>query len=309
MITTPVPRPTSTKKSKKLVTFAPQDTAGYRQQESPHGLTGLGCNINASKTGDGSLKKLDNLCNAIRSEADQHHCLGILSSNTSNIIQTRVWIPKPSPLRIGPVEVVSLESLLTSYHLPKPTLKSRMTVAVKLASSVMQLHSTAWLNDFWSTSDIWFPRRTSTDNMLERPLICKAFSHITKPPLPADNFPTHSELWRVLDPNEYLLSLGIILIELLEWRNFDSLRKDKSYNLLLKSSGDEKIDRYLAAKQLVDYLRDQYRDNDLYFTALRRCIQGLDHGEKTLASDGYKKEVYKVIVRPLEVHLRQGWGC
>jgi len=116
-------------------------------------------------------------------------------------------------------------------------------------------------------------------------------------------------MWRVLAPNKDLLSLGIALIELLEWRSFESIQNDKSYNLLLEPSVDVKVNRYLAAKQMVDYLEKQCRDKDLYFNSLRRCIEGIDHAGKTLDRDDFKKEVYRLIVRPLEVHLRQGWEC
>ncbi|RPB29332.1 hypothetical protein L211DRAFT_4483 [Terfezia boudieri ATCC MYA-4762] len=298
------------RKPKKIVSFSRGDDINSSQHHNSALADRLG--YKHLEVDGATLKRIDSLCSAINISPGNNnlsHCLGILSPNTDTTIQTRAWIPSPNPLLLGLVKVVSLEYLISSNSLPKPPLKSRIALAVTLASSVMQLHSTAWLNDLWSISDIWFLKQdTSIEHILERPLIYKPFSHskITEVSIPTI---TQNSVWRVLAPNKDLLSLGIALIELLEWRSFESIQNDKSYNLLLEPSVDLKLNRYLAAKQMVDYLKKQCRDNDLYFNSLRRCIEGLDHAGKTLDRDDFKKQVYRLIVRPLEVHLRQGWGC
>ncbi|KAF8465691.1 hypothetical protein BDZ91DRAFT_794718 [Kalaharituber pfeilii] len=251
---------------------------------------------------------IDRFCTTIRSATDIHCCLGILSAKSNPALLTRVWVPKEHSLYICPAEVVSLESLLTSRPLPKPSLKSRITVGLKLASSVMQLHSTAWLNDFWSASDIWFQNlEAPIEHILATPLVHRAFSRPDKPPTLQCAENPQDSLWRVLAPNESLLSLGIILIELLKWKSLASLQK--KFSIPLDPSGDDKINRFIAAKGIMEHLETQYADCDPYFNAARRCIDGLDHpGKKTLDRDDFKKEVYNLVVRPLERYFMQGWG-
>ena len=254
------------------------------------------------------LTIIDHFCTTIQHSAayDTHSCVGILSmkANTTLQIRVRTCTHQLMSHDVDSTQIISLESLLAT---PKPPLKSRMQLALKLASAVMQLHSTRWLDDFWSASDIWFPTFNGSlkGNILHYPLVHRTFSQARGSPTPPMAQNPQNSVWKVLAPNMSLLALGIVLIELLEWKTLASLQGEHCPTL--DSSMDQSLNRLVAAKEMVKHLVTQLADSDLYFHALRRCIDGLDHPVKTLDRDDFKSEVYKLVVRPLEVHLTQGW--
>jgi len=253
---------------------------------------------------------IDCFCTTIQHSTDHDTagCVGILTTKANTTLQIRVWTctHRLRSHDVDSTQIVSLESLLAT---PKPPLKSRMLLALKLASCVMQLHSTPWLAEFWSASDIWFPTFNGSikGSILQYPLVHRTISQTGGSPTPtvAQNF--QNSLWKVLAPNMSLLALGIVLIELLEWKTLAALQGEHCPTPPLDSSMDQSLNRLVAAKEMVKHLVTQLADSDLYFHALRRCIDGLDHPVKTLDRDGFKSEVYKLVVRPLEVHFAQGW--
>ena len=69
---------------------------------------------------------------------------------------------------------------------------------------------------------------------------------------------------------------------------------------------DQSLNSSVAAKEVVKHLVTQLADSDLYFHALSRFIDGLDHPDKILDSGDFKSEVFKLVVRPLEVQKVAG---
>ena len=260
-----------------------------------------------------NLTAIDRFCTTIQyptsmTNHDTHGCVGILTMKTNTTLQVRVWTCAHRFVShdVDSTQIVSLESLLATS---KPPLKSRMLLALKLASSVMQLHSTPWLDDFWSASDIWFPTSNGSleGSILHYPLVHRTFNHAEGSPVPVTAQNPQNSFWKVLAPNMSLLALGIVLIELLEWKTLAALQREHCPTPPLDASMDPSLNRLVAAREMVKHLVAQLADSDLYFHALRRCIDGLDHPVKTLDHDDFKGEVYRLVVRPLEVHLTQGW--
>ena len=95
------------------------------------------------------LTTIDRFCTTIqhRTDHDTHEGMGILTTKTNSTQPIRVWActHRFMSYNIDSAQVISQESLLAT---PKPLPKSRMLLALKLASSVMQLHSSPWLDDF-----------------------------------------------------------------------------------------------------------------------------------------------------------------
>ena len=120
-------------------------------------------------------------------------------------------------------EAVSLEILLQHEGiLSEPGRRSdRLKLGVQLASSVMQLHATAWLKESWGKGDIFFPQTTEKARLstgevslilkpiLEKPLVRRSFD-------PAgDKSPQKTTTKLPFVPyDKSLFSLGIILVEL-----------------------------------------------------------------------------------------------
>ena len=196
---------------------------------------------------------------------------------------------------ISAIKTVSLEEILSDEkHLndlrKRWNWNQRMVLAFRLASSLLQYHSTPWLNRLWTKKDICFLR---SDSLIpggsflfeaDHPFINHVF---TNSPKSASSHP-HSAKQSVLD-------LGIILLEIWHVMAFETyiaaenLTVDESYG-----------SRYDAATK---WLNDT-ADNILpfYLDAACRCIEGtLSCNAPMLDWDDvqFRKSVCEGVVRPL----------
>jgi len=55
-----------------------------------------------------------------------------------------------------------------------PSFELRLRLGVKLASSVMQLHGSQWLNETWVRDDIFFIQGR-TGSLIEKPFVNRSF--------------------------------------------------------------------------------------------------------------------------------------
>ena len=231
-------------------------------------------------------RKIECLCSTIRNITEMRTCVGILVSNNN---KHRVWIPR-APLT--PATVLSLAELL---FLPEPPRKERLKLAVRLASSVLQLHRTEWLQERWGKQDIYLIQGGSSRSRfpsLETPVVHQAFT----PETSVSEALIESHFTR---RNLSLFSLGIVLIELWFWRSVESFQNDEPQARCYSEGSDAA--RYEIAQGLIEAL---YEDaGDSYGDSVRRCIIGIDHKEIRLENDGFKNEVYLKVLQPLERHL------
>ena len=116
--------------------------------------------------------------------------------------------------------MITLEELLSNpttarYNPGRLSRLERLTIAVNLASSLLQLHATPWLNEAWSKKDIWFFRANSTSSKkhvdFEQPYVSYDFAGPNATSLPSCNT---QQANRIPHGNPSLLSLGIVLLEL-----------------------------------------------------------------------------------------------
>lgn len=108
------------------------------------------------------------------------------------------------------------------------SIEHRLSLGIKLASSVIQFHKTLWLNGLWCNQDIvFFVNPQTNDPFMETPMV------LQKLPLSYSSDSSASRLMcqavpAVRDINSnILLSLGILLCELWCWKrlkDFDSCR-------------------------------------------------------------------------------------
>ena len=233
---------------------------------------------------------IDCFCSTIRSITEVHTCVGILVSNKS---KHQVWVPRAPLAILASARVVSLAELLS---LPEPPMGERLKLAVRLASSVLQLHRTEWLQERWGKQDIYLVQGGSSKSRspsLETPVVHQAFTQ--EPPV----FEASMES-RIIRCNLSLFSLGIVLVELWFWRSVESFQADEPQAYCgPQAASDTTI--YATAERLID---------ELYITAgvnyghtVRRCIRGIDHQETRLENNEFKNEVYLKVLQPLEKHL------
>lgn len=88
------------------------------------------------------------------------------------------------------------------------TRQERFTIAVTLASSLLQLHNTPWLHDRWSKKDIIFYSDKAQPRIIFQPFICTEF-HSTS----AASRPPPSSTGK-FNPKTALSGLGIMLLEI-----------------------------------------------------------------------------------------------
>ena len=189
--------------------------------------------------------------------------------------------------------VVSLAELMS---LPEPPRRERLKLGMRLASSVLQLHRTEWLQERWGKQDIYLVQggpSQSRSPSLETPVVCQAFA--SEPPVPEVSAESH-----IIRCNLSLFSLGIVLIELWFWRSVESFEADEP-QAYCGPWGTSDTARYVTSQRLIDKLYGDAGDN--YGDTVRRCIIGLDHKETQLENDGFKNEVYLKVLQPLEKHL------
>ena len=187
---------------------------------------------------DTSEQIISCLCSTIRNTAvrnikEMRTCIGILVSNN---IRHRVCVPRASPISARILPLAELLSL-PNHRPPK---KERLKLGVRLASSVLQLHRTKWLQERWGNQDIYLIQgdysQTKKGPSLEIPVVRQVFT-------PEHSVPEVSVESHIIGCNLSLFSLGIVLIELWFWRSVEP----KTYCSLK----DLDIARLVTAKRLI----------------------------------------------------------
>ena len=248
-----------------------------------------------------NLDIIDCLCSAIEAARGRgcHSCLGLLISSKSSFYH-KLWLPKQSWLSFQPEKHVTLDELFSS-RLETPSTKLRLKLALKLASSVLQLHDSCWLKETWGRKDIVFVQGPSGP-IIDKPLVYQAFPHKNSQPqeTPPSTAQEASD-WPYLC-NRSIFCLGIILIELWHWKSIEQLQgvSEGCENGL---PGALEI---LSAQKMVPELFDTA--GVAYGKAVHGCIMGLPSDRKPdprLEREDFKNDVYRKIVCPLEGHLKQ----
>ncbi|KAI5806084.1 hypothetical protein EDC01DRAFT_626183 [Geopyxis carbonaria] len=229
---------------------------------------------------------IDEFCKTIIAKVlTDDSCYGHLVDKEN--LRHRVWPPKVPVCNSSQFSTVTLLELFQrQYYVSK---KQRLLLGIKLASSVLQLHSSGWLREDWSSEDIVFFENSSTHQVL--------FDH----PIVHCADPTTKENSKWLVPcNKTLFSLGIILIELYYGRCLDQCPGPVS-NRQSTSGINETLRLQLLADEMVNVVYDDAGTS--YGDAVRRCIRGVDYPDRSLEKSGFKEEVYRVVLCPLETSM------
>jgi hypothetical protein len=158
----------------------------------------------------------------------------------------------------------SVSSLRTAFAAGM-TRRDHLQLAVTLASSVLQLHETPWLNDDWDIDDIVFIERPGMD-AYEHPFVARHSDPASSTSINA----IPSSLAYVIS-NQTLYGLGIALIELWYGKTLAELHKARNGP---GDSADTQLDfltSFNTAFRLISELEDEA--GEVYSDAVRRCIQ------------------------------------
>ena len=235
-----------------------------------------------------SEKIIECFCSTIQEITGTQASVGVLVYNDS---KHQVWAPR-APLTSA--RILSLAELLS---LPEPPMEERLKLAVRLASSVLQFHTSGWLQERWGKQDIYFIQRDSSQSQtpdldtppsLDTPVVRQSFTQEPSPPK------TTIETLLVRC-NLSLFSLGIVLIELWFWKSVESFQADKP------EADDLDITRYMTAMGLIKTIQE--KAGAQFGGSVWRCICGIDHQETRLEDNEYKNEAYLKVLQPLVKHL------
>jgi hypothetical protein len=246
-----------------------------------------------------SLDKIDSMCGIVIGDET---CRGITLQNGQVL---RGCYPASRWYKAFTPNLVSLNSLLgTLRH------AERLQLALNLASTLLQLHQTPWLNDRWTVRDIKFFAKTSVTLSQEikqtrshesiidasQPLLANVLSHDGSVSAEADlPAPTH--------PNISVLCLGIMLLEVYfghtieeEWQPED-----------LSEGKPNSSTNWSAAKRWLDRENNGMSVRQGYWKATFHCVhcffdpmpQKMDLKEKD-----FREVLYLSVVLPLEKELK-----
>jgi hypothetical protein len=234
-------------------------------------------------------ERVDCLCAAICRNIEERPHLGFIAAETSSKRRHSISLTGvafcPNSTR-----TVSLANLLSRI----PERKYRLSLAVKLASALLQLYKTPWLDEMWGKQDIFFVEQQgdSSDRILQKPYVSRLFTPSTCPPQQTQR--------RALAPCQSVRSqstfgLGVLLIELWYGKTLDNLR------IPTDMTGHKEPDQtsdWLAATRL---LNDIYRDaGDRYWNVVRMCLYfGFNQSHPSLETRMVREAMHHNVVIPL----------
>ncbi|KAL9632428.1 MAG: hypothetical protein Q9204_003802 [Flavoplaca sp. TL-2023a] len=230
---------------------------------------------------------IDDLCHSLRStnECEENSCVGRLEDEESSYSIYAV-----SRCAYQDVDATNLYELLSQNQGPSTAVSNRLTrkirlqLAVILASTALQLHTTPWLDSSWNGKIINFHQ-----GALNHPYISKVFTKAT---------PTQPVEKTTLGPvrNQTLFALGILLLELSTGKPLDSFKDPQN-------SGP--FEEFVTASQVLQAISEEESLN--YYEAAQACIFCNFRGsakDLNLANDAFRQAFYEDVVVPLEEDLK-----
>ena len=239
---------------------------------------------------DKASTEITDLCTTIASMQPSCSQLGCLRDTDH---QYHIYsLPEEEGPSSTTIETITLETLLSRMSPIRLSRRQRYSMALKLASSHLQLHDSPWLGK-WSKKDILFYTQSSNIILTEHPYISKSFLSETVP---------------TSQPSTYLLAdhgmstLGILLLELcfgiaLEdheiRRNFVSLDGQPNPGLDL-----------VAAMQWCDrYANDEAGPE--FAGAIHWCLRNPTARTMGANEQGWREELFTQVVEPLQYCHKQ----
>jgi hypothetical protein len=178
---------------------------------------------------------------------------------------------------------ITLWEILNRDHKPRVSRAQRFQIALKIASSHLQLHSTSWARRHWESGDVRFPQAgtTTADILLDRPFVSANFE---------PELPSALRVPKITDRS--FACLGIMMLELL----FGAQLEDHDlWQQFGAKSSDNPLMRLMVAKQWADDVKDEAGPE--FSSAVKWC---LDESPATLHGDQWRKDLACEVVLPLQ---------
>ncbi|KAM0715319.1 hypothetical protein Q7P37_008817 [Cladosporium fusiforme] len=179
---------------------------------------------------------------------------------------------------------ISLFELLHPDHKPCLQRAQRLQIALKIASSHLQLHSTPWARRQWESADVRFPQ-TGTDPaniLLDRPFVSADFE--------ATSLPLTAQAPKASDRS--FACLGIMLLELAFGKR---LEDNDLWQQLGVQNTKIALFRLMVAKQWADDVEGEQGSE--FSSAVMWC---LNKSPTSLEGNEWRKDLASEVVLPLE---------
>jgi hypothetical protein len=179
------------------------------------------------------------------------------------------------------------------------TQTDKLRIAVYLASSMLQLYKTPWLDETWNLKDVHFIQRpgNSPADISKQPFVYRKL----EPTVTGRVSPTQPSYSIIR--NQTLFALGILLIELWYGKPMERLVKNADRDC----QGTPGVAWCTAERLLRADL--PFEAGKQYADVVRRCIRcDFDRTDLDLDNESFQRAVYDGVVAPLEMNLKQFSG-
>ena len=247
----------------------------------------------------GGCRHINNLCVHLQEPQTPSvsECIGYIGVEDPLASEKGCYCIQAWTQSIERSEVISLYQLLSSQrrHSRFPFYeRDRLKLAIILTTSLLRLHSTPWLQDMWTTSDILF--RPLNDDLDEEAVLR---------PYVAQTFPSTPAAIRSKAPpmvrNASLYALGKVLIQLIESRPL----ADEQHLNQISSGGSMDPELEPAARLEPTIFR---KAGKTWADVVRRCLYcefDVDTTSARLDNDEFLLRVHALVLNPLAEALER----
>ena len=230
--------------------------------------------------------KIDRLCETLRHPQDKLCCLGYLEAQQMwhhQILNASTWT-QVSDQR----QATTLKEALYRRNAPLAT-TDKYRLALSLASSLVQLHSTPWLGRSLDLNDVRLISSSGASTTTGTLYISRIFDAISCSQTP----PTSKALIK----NEGVFALGVALLELSYGQSLLSLKTEEDPDPI---AGMSIFTTYSIACRLVEEL--EYREGHKYASATKRCILFRFDTTNSISLDDviFQQLFFQGVVEPLQ---------
>lgn len=266
----------------RRISFSPTPPYSSRSPHSP----------SRTKSEDSHYKEVKDLCSIVRGfENNEKECIGF--SMEDGRLRGAYPIVLDGLRFSRKADTVTLEDLLRDSEKMKLRKKDRYTLAVTVASSILQLHASPWISEQWSKRDIMFYQTLSSHHSIDtdHPLVTQKFVH--------DNATSGGKGFN--SKNATLLSLGIILLELYFGKTCEQQMPANLY------MGPEKSLTMLCTAH--QWYESEQEDLSAAFQgAIAHCLRCFADPSGSLQDADFLQAAIEQILLPLQDELSQFLG-
>ncbi|CAI6238537.1 unnamed protein product [Periconia digitata] len=220
-------------------------------------------------------------------------CLGYLHVDTTNndyhFHSVEAW---PQSSDLVPLRRYLQQRITTRSGIP---LRERCNYSIQLASAVMQLFDTPWLDPHWTLDDIYVDK--NTQHPRGQIYIKSLFRQNTPSTSPSTSNTMALSTTPPFVKNEIVFALGIALLELAHAGK--ELSSFATPSDLDKDGNSHLFTRYMITDRLTKEM--QVVESPRFACAVAKCVwPASDTFEFRLSNEGYRKRFWGDVLQPLE---------